>query len=63
MDTVAIYGRWQHIPHVMGRVDYLTSPERQERLLAVGGELDQTFWARLTVSGPGGRVAAAGRKR
>ena len=47
MDTVAIYGRWQHIPHVMGRVDYLTNPERQECLLAVGGELDRTFWARL----------------
>ena len=47
MDTVAVYGRWQHIPHVVGRVDYLTNPERQECLLAVGGELDRTFWARL----------------
>ena len=65
MDTIAIYGRWQAIPDVVGRMDYLTNPDRQENLLAVGGECNREFWQRLlrTVSRLGGRVEAIEKKK
>ena len=47
MDTIAIYGRWQPISDVVGRIDYITNPDRQENLLAVGGECNRNFWQRL----------------
>lgn len=47
MKNIAIYARWQAIPDVVGRADYVSNPDRQECLLAVAGEQNKEFWAQL----------------
>ena len=47
MEEIAIYARVQAIPDVADRAEYISSHERQERLLAVYGQTDMTFWKEL----------------
>lgn len=42
-----IYAGAAAIPNVVGRADYISSPARQERLIAVAGIQDKTYWKQL----------------
>ena len=47
MDSINIYARGAEIRDVVGRADYISSPERQEHLLGVAGIQDPEFWRQL----------------
>ena len=47
MEEIAIFAQWQPIYDVVGRLDYVTSAKRQEKLLAVAGHTEKQFWKEL----------------
>jgi len=47
MKETAIYGRLQPISDVVGRIDYISNHDRQECLLAIGGQVNLDFWRLL----------------
>jgi len=63
MKTIAIYARWQPIHNVLGRLDYLTSSERQENLLAVSGQTDTVFWERLSADAQWAWQKSGGKRK
>lgn len=46
--SIAVYARMTKLPNVVGRVDYISNPERQENLLATFSTVeDPVFWKQL----------------
>lgn len=48
MSSINVYARAKPMSNVVGRLDYITNPDRQEHLLAVGGQTAPTFWQQLS---------------
>lgn len=46
--SIHIYARAKPMSDVVGRADYISSPDRQERLLAVAGITEKTYWKQLS---------------
>lgn len=48
MSSINVYARAKPMSNVVGRLDYITNPDRQEHLLAVGGQTDPAWWQQLS---------------
>ena len=62
MGTVNVYSRATALTDVKGRINYATSPDKQENLLAVAGQTDPAFWERLATESQLAWRAAGGDK-
>lgn len=62
MDTVNVYAGVSVINDVVGRADYVSSPVRQENLLAVAGIQDMEYWKQLAKDAQLGWCRAGGSR-
>lgn len=60
---INLYCAMTKLTDVVGRVDYATSPERQEHLLAVAGNIDRLFWGKLADDSQAAYRQAGGHKK
>lgn len=58
-----IYVRTEIITNVIGRADYISSPDRQEHLLAVSGIQDKAYWRQLAKDSQAAWCRAGGDRK